>query len=180
LGFSGPCRWTTPLYRLHRNTGAYPDYLLTINKDEAERAVSVYAFKDEGIAGFVATTQTPDTTPLLRLRSNKYGHFYATNVDEASNAVKAFGYIAEGQEGYVWMGPASLAAAQSPATVYKRIAGTKYFAFDPKDPQDSFAAERGYMCVTHNPGCGWVGNKGKDRFFSGIKQLPPRGQAIKL
>jgi len=36
------------------------------------------------------------------------------------------------------------------------------------------------MCVTHNPGCGWIGNSGEDKFFSGAKQLPIGAQIVSV
>jgi hypothetical protein len=45
--------------------------------------------------------------------------------------------------------------------------------FDAKDRGDATGPTNGYMFVTHNPGCGWVGNAGQDKFFSAQKPLPP-------
>ena len=55
----------------------------------------------------------------------------------------------------------------------KRIAGSHYFTLDKGDSKDSFNAQNGFLCVTHNPGCGWVGNNGNDKFFTPDKPLPP-------
>jgi hypothetical protein len=55
----------------------------------------------------------------------------------------------------------------------KRIAGAHYFTLDKGDPKDGSNAQNGYLCVNHNPGCGWWGNDGSDKFFTPDKPLPP-------
>jgi Repeat of unknown function (DUF5648) len=171
--FPSPVVGTTPLYRLYLNKdGKHPDHLYTANRDEGNQVIKTWGVAYEGIAGYVATTQTPGTTPLLRLYNPQAGHFYTINAEEAASAVAKYGYVAEGQVGYVWTGPAALASVMPPPVAYRRIAGVKYLDLDRQDTKDSVAADRGYACVVHNPGCGWVGNAGSDRFFAGVKQLP--------
>src|SRR5258706_6174674 len=64
--------------------------------------------------------------------------------------------------------------------VQVRIAGTQYFDFDPGDSGDHFNEQNGYMCVVHNPGCGWIGNSGLDKFFSVRKPLPQGAQLVRV
>ncbi len=55
----------------------------------------------------------------------------------------------------------------------KRIAGAHYFALDNGNSKDGYNPQNGFLCVSHNPGCGWVGNNGTDKFFTSDKPLPP-------
>jgi len=67
-------------------------------------------------------------------------------------------------------------AIASTPVVQKRIAGTNYISFARKDSKDSYTAQNGFLCVTHNPGCSWFlssGNSGTDRFFDNNHPLPP-------
>jgi len=53
-----------------------------------------------------------------------------------------------------------------------RIAGSQFIDLAKADSGDGYVAQGGYLCVTHNPGCGWIGNSGTDQFFSAAKPLP--------
>ncbi|MEP7074546.1 MAG: hypothetical protein ABI878_01945 [Acidobacteriota bacterium] len=60
--------------------------------------------------------------------------------------------------------------------VHKRISGKQYLSFASGDSKDAYSSKNGYMCVVHNPGCGWFlssGNNGGDKFFGDGKDLPP-------
>jgi hypothetical protein len=57
--------------------------------------------------------------------------------------------------------------------VVKRISGIHYLKFSKGDPSDTYSETDGYLCVSHNPGCGWWGNNGKDKFFNQDIPLPP-------
>jgi hypothetical protein len=57
--------------------------------------------------------------------------------------------------------------------VVKRISGIHYINFSKPDAGDSYSENNGYLCVTHNPGCGWWGNNGSDKFFNADVPLPP-------
>ncbi len=57
--------------------------------------------------------------------------------------------------------------------VVKRISGIHYLKFSKGDPADTYSESNGYLCVSHNPGCGWWGNNGKDKFFNPDVPLPP-------
>jgi hypothetical protein len=56
-------------------------------------------------------------------------------------------------------------------TVVVRIAGTSYANISKPDSGDSASGNNGYQCVRHDPGCGWWGNSGKDKYFN-QKALP--------
>ena len=56
-------------------------------------------------------------------------------------------------------------------TITVRIAGTSYAVISRPDDHDGATANSGYQCVVHNPGCGWWGNDGTDRYFT-QKSLP--------
>ena len=64
----------------------------------------------------------------------------------------------------------------------KRISGVNYLTFVKGDPSDTYTANDGYLCVTHNPGCrSWIfstGNDGVDKFFDNKHDLPPGCQVI--
>ena len=61
----------------------------------------------------------------------------------------------------------------APAMITRRIAGEGYFTEYKPDRDDVCSASNGFLLVTHNPGCGVVGNDGSDRFFiSANKSLP--------
>jgi hypothetical protein len=58
----------------------------------------------EGILGHIGTEPSCGAVPLYRL----YGagdHFYTTSAAESDNAVAMYGYLFEGQVGFVWPGP---------------------------------------------------------------------------
>jgi hypothetical protein len=57
-------------------------------------------------------------------------------------------------------------------TVHVRIAGMTWADIALKDSRDGTgSAPNGYQCISHDPGCGWWGNDGTDKFF-GSKPLP--------
>ena len=73
-----------------------------------------------------------------------------------------------------WQGVTNdIVALGNGKVAHKRIAGRQYIDFSRGDDKDAFYAQNGYLCVIHNPGCGWWGNNGTDKFFAGIKALPP-------
>ncbi len=66
-------------------------------------------------------------------------------------------------------------ALGSQTIVQKRIAGISYLTFSRGDSKDSYQAQNGFLCVTHNPGCSWflsIGNNGTDKFFDDKHPLP--------
>lgn len=56
--------------------------------------------------------------------------------------------------------------------VKKRMSGINYLDFDKQDSRDGYVAKNGFLCVQHDPGCGWWGNNGSDKFFGTGKVLP--------
>ncbi len=68
-------------------------------------------------------------------------------------------------------------------TVQSRIAGSQYMHLDRPDSGDGASAYNGVLFVTHNPGCGIVGNDGLDRYFDLAGKSLPAGcnvEAIEL
>jgi len=64
-----------------------------------------------------------------------------------------------------------------PPTVIVRISGTTYSHIAEPDKDDNASANNGYLCVLHDPGCGWWGNDGKDKYFA-QKQLPAGAELV--
>ena len=73
--------------------------------------------------------------------------------------------------------PTLIALGEAPVTEV-RIAGSSFISLDKKDQGDGFSASDGFLCVVHNPGCGWVGNSGNDKFFGPSKPLPLMAQIV--
>jgi len=64
-----------------------------------------------------------------------------------------------------------------PPTVTVRISGATFSHIAEPDKNDNATANNGYLCVVHNPGCGWWGNDGKDTYFV-QKQLPAGAKLV--
>ena len=62
-------------------------------------------------------------------------------------------------------------------TVTVRISGTTYSHIAAPDSHDGATPNNGYLCVLHDPGCGWWGNDGKDTYFT-QKQLPAGAKLV--
>ena len=104
-------------------------HLYTSNLQEVQDAVSKFGYKDEGICGFIATTQLENTTALYRMRhAGIPTWFYEVNKVDRDDHV-AHGWVDEGIAGYVWMNPDS---------------GTIQEQFYDKDEQVNWWAEIGY------------------------------------
>jgi hypothetical protein len=56
--------------------------------------------------------------------------------------------------------------------VLMRISGTSYIEFAYGDPKDTYRAADGFLHVSHDPGCGIMGNNGDDVFFTVRHDLP--------
>ncbi|MBZ5521922.1 MAG: hypothetical protein LAP21_06745 [Acidobacteriia bacterium] len=87
------------MYRLFSNDSG--DSFLTADPNERDRALSE-GYLDQGIVGYIATSQQPGTVPFYRLY-NPYAreHFYTTSAPERDTAVRN-GMNDEGVAGYVW------------------------------------------------------------------------------
>jgi uncharacterized protein DUF5648 len=96
-----------PLFRLVSRTG--DNHFYTTSAAERDRA-SKQGYRDEGVAGYVATSQVPGTVPLYRLvrqEGPRVIHLYTTSQSERDNAVRSQGFKAEGIAGYVPSSPQS-------------------------------------------------------------------------
>jgi hypothetical protein len=94
-----------PLYRLTSVTGH--DRLYTTSTPERDRVLQ-QGFRDEGIVGYVATSQIPGTLPLYRLSKQNGAnteHFYTNNDSERDRAISQLGFHLEGIAGYVPASP---------------------------------------------------------------------------
>ncbi len=94
-----------PLYRLASPDGH--DRLYTTSTEERDRVMQ-QGWKDEGIAGYIATSQVPGTLPLYRLEKQNGAsteHFYTDNDSERDKAISQLGFHLEGVAGYVPTSP---------------------------------------------------------------------------
>jgi hypothetical protein len=96
--------------------------LYTTSDSERNQAQRI-GYRDEGIVGYVATSQIPGTLPLYRLaKQNGPGteHFYTDNDGERDKAISQLGFHLEGIAGYVPTSPqpgtAVLMRLQQPRT----------------------------------------------------------------
>ena len=109
-----------PLYRL--SSPSAHDRLYTTSPEERNRVLQE-GYHDEGVAGYVDTTQAPGTLPLYRLAkrtANGAEHFYTDNDTERDKAISQLGFHLEGVVGYVptsaEAGAVLLHRLQQPAT----------------------------------------------------------------
>lgn len=90
---------TATLFRMISRTG---DCLLTVNRDEVQRAIG-WGYREEGVVGYIATAQWPGTQPLYRLvKPDGSGHLFTASVEERERTLRR-GWRDEGITGYVWM-----------------------------------------------------------------------------
>ncbi len=97
-----------PLYRMLGNG----DHFYTTNASEHATVARAGVYKDEGIAGYLASSQVAGTEPLYRLvaqRGSMTDHFYTASAAERQSAIQS-GYRDEGEIGYI-------AQSQAPGTV---------------------------------------------------------------
>src|SRR5947209_4808199 len=79
-----------PFYRLWCGD---TDHLYTTDKAGRDDAINHGWCKDEGITGYIYSSQASGTTPLYRLYSASItDHFYTTDKQESDNAVANSGY----------------------------------------------------------------------------------------
>jgi hypothetical protein len=95
---SSRARGTTPVYRL---VSAQGDALLTTDPNERNSAID-QGYQDQGITGYIATSQLRGTVPLFRFYNAGTGqHIYTTSWREREQALRS-GMNDEGVTGYVW------------------------------------------------------------------------------
>jgi hypothetical protein len=89
---------TTALFRL-----AAPQGGSFLTRDSNERSsAAAQGMQDQGVVGYIATSQQPGTEPLFRLFNPGAGqHFYTNSQSERQQAMQA-GMKDEGVIGYVW------------------------------------------------------------------------------
>ena len=81
-------------------TGSNGDTLLTQTSNERS-AMQSHGYSDNGIMGYIATSQAPGTQPLYRLSSpDGSAHFYTTSGSEKSQ-FQSQGWKDEGIIGYI-------------------------------------------------------------------------------
>ena len=82
-------------------TGSNGDTFLTQASNERS-AMQARGYSDNGIVGYIATSQAPGTQPLYRLSSpDGSAHFYTASTGEKSQ-FQSQGWKDEGITGYVW------------------------------------------------------------------------------
>lgn len=80
-------------------------HFYTTSEAERDHALAVFGYVDEGIACFLPTVRTEDTTGLARLfKWSTSDHFYTTYHSEVVSAVNSFGYVDENIS-YLVFGP---------------------------------------------------------------------------
>lgn len=97
-----------PLYRMFGNG----DHFYTTNATEHSQLAAAGSYHDEGIMGYLATSQVSGSVPFYRLfkqSGSASDHFYTANPSERQSALQA-GYRDESQIGYI-------AQTQLPGTV---------------------------------------------------------------
>ena len=88
-----------PVYKLYSSTAT--DYLYTTDQTEKTNMLSK-GYTDQGIFGYVFTTQVSGTVPLYRLYNSQItDHFYATSSTEKTKAIN-LGFVDQGILGYVY------------------------------------------------------------------------------
>jgi hypothetical protein len=95
---TSPRRGTVPLYRMFGPNG---DILLTVEQDAVAKMRS-YNYRDDGILGYVASTQMPGTQTFFAL-VNQDGslHFFTTSERERRQFLRN-GWQELGPAGYIW------------------------------------------------------------------------------
>lgn len=126
-----------PLYRMF----GQGDHFYTTNAAEHASVSRAGVYKDEGIEGYLATTQVPGSTPLYRLvarHGSGLDHFYTTSASERQSAMRS-GYRDEGVAGYI-------ASSQLPGTVplYRLLGNNGDHFYTKGESERQSAISRGY------------------------------------
>jgi hypothetical protein len=88
----------SPFHRLLDGLGRH---LYTADPVEVTNACNLSGFHDEGVIGYISTSQVTNTVPMYRLRdSGNQGWFYTLNPVER-DAAAAGSWVSEGIAGYV-------------------------------------------------------------------------------
>jgi hypothetical protein len=98
---------TQPFYRISKDSGGGPgtfaEHVYTTAASEVQTDVG-QGYKNEGVIGYIATSQLPNTVPLYRLHNSNNDNLYTTDASERQSALQQ-GYIDQGIAGYVWQTP---------------------------------------------------------------------------
>lgn len=77
-----------PVYRLYNPSTS--DRLFTVSSEERDGAVNNFGYKYEAVAFYAAApTAVNGSTPVYRLASPQYGHFYTIDLNERDKALQA-------------------------------------------------------------------------------------------
>jgi Repeat of unknown function (DUF5648)/Purple acid Phosphatase, N-terminal domain len=127
-----------PLYRM---TGAGGDHFYTTDPTEHASLQSGGKYRDEGVTGYLASSQIANSVPLYRLYlPTSADHLYTTNASERDSAARQ-GYKDEGTVGYI-------AQTQLPGTVplYRMVNHTNNFHFyTSSDAEHQSVKQSGYQ-----------------------------------
>jgi hypothetical protein len=126
-----------PLYRMFGNG----DHFYTTNPSERTSAESSNGYKDEGITGYLATSQVSGSQPFYRMIKNSTNfndHFYTANPSERQSATTQ-GYRDEGVIGFI-------ATTQLPGTVplYRLFGPNGDHMYTTNSSERQSAAAQGY------------------------------------
>lgn len=87
------------VFRIYISNG---DHFYTTSVEERE-SILRQGGEDEGVVGYIATSQRPGTYPLHRMVNPKTGyHFYSSNPQEVAEALRREGFRDEGVMGYLF------------------------------------------------------------------------------
>jgi hypothetical protein len=83
---------TVPLYRLFNGSV----HMFTIDPAERANIIATLGYHDEGISGYVFSTEVAGSQPVYRYRgTTSTGHFFTTNYNEIGSG-SGYGYVYEG------------------------------------------------------------------------------------
>lgn len=140
-GTTGSASGTAGQYQALYRMGGIHDHLYTTNPSEHSTATGM-GYKDEGIAGYLASNQVSGTQPLYRLSKSAGSgliHLYTTDNNERQSAISQ-GFKEDGPLGYI-------ATSQVPGTVplyrFRATTGDNFLSANPSDR--TLALQQGYQ-----------------------------------
>ena len=140
-GTTGSASGSAGQYQALYRMGGVHDHLYTTNASEHSTATGM-GYKDEGIAGYLASSQVSGTQPLYRL-SKPAGsgliHLYTTDNGERQSAISQ-GFKEDGPLGYI---ATSQMAGTVPLYRFRATTGDYFLSANPSDRQ--LALQQGYQ-----------------------------------